>query len=285
MDPDMRGKTVMAAFAHPDDESFGTGGTLAALARAGATILLVTATRGDAGEISDPALATPETLAEVRERELRCSCDALGIAPPIILGYRDSGMAGTADNEREGALAMAAPDEVTGRMVGLVREHRPDVLITFDPKGGYGHPDHITIHKAAMRAFREAGDPERFPEQLGELRPHVPGRLLWVAIPRARLMRVADEVRAAGHEMPLLSETEEIGTPDEQVHLEIDVWETLDMKMRSLECHATQANDQSPWRVMPEAEVRAFFSTEHFTQVSPRPERRLTGTAAAVLFG
>ena len=123
------------------------------------------------------------------------------------------------------------------------------------------------------------------PRAVGGLRPHAPGKLLWVAIPRAGLLRIADQMHAAGHELPLFNEVEEIGTPDEQVHLEIDVSETLGMKMRSLECHATQANDQSPWRIMPEAEVRAFFSTEHFTQVSPRPERRLAGTATAVLFG
>ena len=178
MASDLGGRTVMAVLAHPDDESFGTAGTFAALTRAGARAVLVCATRGDVGEISDPSLATAETLADVREWELHCSAEALGAEPPIILGYRDSGMAGSAENEHELALAVAAPDEVTGRVVRLVREHRPDVLVTFDPNGGYGHPDHIAIHKAATRAYREAGDPSCYLEQLGELAPHSPGRLL-----------------------------------------------------------------------------------------------------------
>ncbi|MDQ3327074.1 MAG: PIG-L family deacetylase [Chloroflexota bacterium] len=275
-------RTFMAVFAHPDDESFGTAGTFAALTRAGGRVMLVCATRGEVGEISDPALATPETLAAARERELRCSAHAIGADPPILLGYRDSGMAGTFDNEHEDAFAAAPPNEVTGRLVQLIREHKPDVLITFDPNGGYGHPDHIAAHKAATRAYREAGNPKCFPQQLATLRPHAPGMLLYVAIPRTILRTLAAKLEAAGVPMGILENIEEIGTPDEHVHLEIDIAATYDAKLASLNCHATQINSHSPWRVLPPDDVRAVMAREYFTQVHPAPTAYRTCTPAEI---
>jgi LmbE family N-acetylglucosaminyl deacetylase len=146
--------TLMAVFAHPDDESFGIGGTLA---RYGADpdvrVVLVCATRGEAGEISDPELATPERLGDVRERELRCACQVLEIDALHLLGYRDSGMAGTPENRDPRSLAMADADKVVGKVVAHIRLERPDVVVTFDEMGGYGHPDHIAIHHHAAAAF------------------------------------------------------------------------------------------------------------------------------------
>ena len=113
--------SILGVYAHPDDESFGTGGTLAKYASQGAQITLICATRGEAGEISDPSLATPETLARVREEELRSACRVLGISEPLFLGYRDSGMAGTPDNDHPRALCRADSQEVVGRLVALVR--------------------------------------------------------------------------------------------------------------------------------------------------------------------
>jgi len=275
----------MAIFAHPDDESFGTAGTFAALARAGARVVLVCATRGEAGEISDPALATPDTLGAVREQELRCSAQAIGADSPILLGYRDSGMAGAIENEHEDAFATVAPDAVTAQIVQLVREHRPEVLITFDPRGGYGHPDHIAAHKAATRAYREAGNPECFPEQLTAVRTHAPGMLLYVAIPRPILQTLAVKMEAAGAPMGILENIEEIGTPEEQIHIEIDIAATYDAKLASLNCHATQINNQSPWRVLPPEDVRAVMAREYFTQVHPAPAAYRAGAPAEILLG
>jgi N-acetyl-1-D-myo-inositol-2-amino-2-deoxy-alpha-D-glucopyranoside deacetylase len=129
--------TLMAVFAHPDDEAFGIGGTLARYgADAAVRVVLVCATRGEAGEISDPKLATPEQLGEVREQELRCACQKLQVDDVYFLGYRDSGMAGTPENEAPGALATADPDEVVGKIVAHIRRERPDVMVTFDETGG-----------------------------------------------------------------------------------------------------------------------------------------------------
>ena len=275
-------RTFMAIFAHPDDESFGTAGTLAALTKAGARVVLVCATRGEVGEIADPALATPETLAAVRERELRCSAEALGADPPILLGYRDSGMAGTADNEHADAFAVAAPDEVTGQLVRLIREHRPEALITFDPSGGYGHPDHIAAHKAATRAYRDAGNRECFPEQLATLEPHAPNLLLYMAIPRSQLRALAEKMDAAGVSLGIIENLDDIGTPDEHVHIELDVSETYDAKLVSLNCHATQNPEQSLWRTLRPDDLREILSRESFTQAHPSPDRYQSGTPAEI---
>ena len=146
----MAPRSLLAVFAHPDDETFGGGGLLARYAAEGVRVSMVCAPRGEVGEISDPSLATRENLGEVRERELRDACRVLGIEEPIILGYRDSGMAGTSDNANPRAFSQADQEEVVEKVVEIIRRERPHVLVTFDPNGGYGHPDHIRIHQATL---------------------------------------------------------------------------------------------------------------------------------------
>ena len=141
----LAGLSVLAAFAHPDDEGFGCGGILAMLAARGARATLVCATNGDVGEISDPALATPETLAQVRQEELRRAMAVTGVEDLRFLGYRDSGMPGTADNNHPNSLNQAEPSRVVGQLVFIIREMRPEVVITQDPTGVYGHPDHLAV--------------------------------------------------------------------------------------------------------------------------------------------
>ena len=135
--------TLMTVHAHPDDESIGTGGVLARYADEGIRTVLVTCTGGEVGEIGDPTLATPDNLAEIREQELRAACAILGVGHLELLGYRDSGMAGTDDNEHPDAFARADLDVAIRRLVALVRRFRPQVLVTYDENGLYGHPDHV----------------------------------------------------------------------------------------------------------------------------------------------
>ncbi|MER3515271.1 MAG: GlcNAc-PI de-N-acetylase, partial [Chloroflexota bacterium] len=158
----MQTRSLLSVFAHPDDESFGVGGTLAYYAAQGHRVALG-ATRGDVGEIADPALATPQTLGDVRTAELNCAAQVLGVSKIILLGYRDSGMAGTPENQDPRAFMNAPAEEVVERLVGIIRRLRPQVVITFDPYGGYGHPDHIAIHRHTVAAFHAAGDPARYP--------------------------------------------------------------------------------------------------------------------------
>jgi N-acetyl-1-D-myo-inositol-2-amino-2-deoxy-alpha-D-glucopyranoside deacetylase/mycothiol S-conjugate amidase len=157
--------------AHPDDESFGPGGTLARYAAAGAKVYYACATRGEVGEASAEHLTGFASTGDMRWSEMVCAGKALGLTDVIHLGYRDSGMPGSPNNRAAGALAAAPLDEVTGRVVKVLRELRPQVVVTFDPIGGYRHPDHIAIHQATVKAFHAAGDSAQFPEAGPAYRP------------------------------------------------------------------------------------------------------------------
>lgn len=159
--------TLMAVHAHPDDECFGTGGVLAKYAAEGVRTVLVTATRGEEGEIHDPDLVEAEArprLAEIRTEELRRATAILQIGAQEFLGYRDSGMAGTPANGHPDNFHNADLDEATGRLVRLIRQHRPQVLVTYNEDGSYGHPDHIQCYRVTQLAFDAAGNPSRYPE-------------------------------------------------------------------------------------------------------------------------
>src|SRR5262245_32587138 len=129
-------RTLLAVHAHPDDECISTGGTLARYAAEGVRTILVTCTDGAVGEISDPALATPDNLAEVRDTELQNSVNILNVSRLVKLGYRDSGMAGTDDNNNPASFQQADLEEAIQRVVEVVREEQPDVILTYDERGG-----------------------------------------------------------------------------------------------------------------------------------------------------
>jgi N-acetyl-1-D-myo-inositol-2-amino-2-deoxy-alpha-D-glucopyranoside deacetylase/mycothiol S-conjugate amidase len=157
-------KSLLAVFAHPDDESFGPGGTLAKYAAEGAEVWLVCATDGDAGTVDAEMLADYASMSQLRAAELCCAAQTLGLRGVDWLGYRDSGMAGSPDNEHPASLYQAPLDEVTGKIVASMRQHRPQVVICDNQFGGYGHPDHIKLHQATVRAFEVANDAAHYPE-------------------------------------------------------------------------------------------------------------------------
>lgn len=159
-----RQQTLIFFGAHPDDETFGVGGTLAHYASAGVRVYYVCATRGEVGSVAPEHQQGYATLGDKRWAELKCAARILGLADVIYLGYRDSGMPGSDDNKHPEALVAAPLVQVTGRVIKLIREIKPEVVITFDPIGGYRHPDHIAIHDATVKAFHAAGDPEQYPE-------------------------------------------------------------------------------------------------------------------------
>jgi LmbE family N-acetylglucosaminyl deacetylase len=148
----------MACFAHPDDETFSCGGLFAHYRQRGIRSTLVCATRGEAGEISDPALGDKAELGQIRTQELLEATGHMGVDDVIFLGHRDSGMAGSPDNHLPAAYARVTDSAVVHRLVHLMRSLRPQVVVTFDPTGGYGHPDHIAIHRHAVAAFHAAAD-------------------------------------------------------------------------------------------------------------------------------
>src|SRR5579859_473156 len=147
----MSDRSILASYAHPDDEQ-GVSGTLRMYLEQGVRTGLLCATRGEVGEIADPSLATPETLGAVREQELRTAVNILGLHNLYFLDYRDSGMAGTTENKDPRAFINANENEAVGRIVKIMREFKPTVVVTFDETGGYGHPDHIAIHHWTIHA-------------------------------------------------------------------------------------------------------------------------------------
>jgi len=265
---------LLACFAHPDDEAFGTGGTLARYAAQGYEIQLVCATRGEVGEISDEQLATPATLGAVREAELRCAAETMGIAEPIFLNYRDSGMAGTAENNDPRAFINIPPEQVVAQLVQIIRQAKPHVVVTFEPFGGYGHPDHIAIHRHTVAAFHAAADASQFPG-LGE--SWQAKRLFYTAIPRSFFVTMREKLAAMGADINDLNESDDPsrGWPDDQIHVVEDVSDTVQAKWGAMECHRTQFGPGNLFRRLPQEQVMELMSREYFAQAWPAPGEKL----------
>jgi len=260
--------TVLAVFAHPDDEGFGCGGVLAILASRGARLITVVATNGDVGEISDPALATTENLGQVRQDEMRRAMAVTGAAEVRFLGYRDSGMDGTEDNKHPDSLNQATKEAVVEKIVKLIRELRPDVVFTHDPTGGYGHPDHIASYLHTKDAFAAAGS-EQYPNA-GQ--PWTPSLLYYVCFPRNNFRKIWEKMLEMGIKPPFASEIlDKVGSPDDEVTTIIDVSSHVDTKITSLECHATQLQPDGPFGTLPKDYMKEIMSTEFFTLASSPP--------------
>jgi N-acetyl-1-D-myo-inositol-2-amino-2-deoxy-alpha-D-glucopyranoside deacetylase len=273
--------SLLAVYAHPDDEAFGTGGTLARYASEGVATTLVCATRGEVGEIAEGTGATPQTLGEVRENELRCAAETMGVREVIFLGYRDSGMAGTPENQHPQAFINAPADEVVRQLVGVIRRVRPEVVVTFEPNGGYGHPDHIAIHQHTVAAFHAAADPAQYPELGASWQA---ARLYYTAIPRSFFRRMVDEMQALGMDTGEFSWLEEDGGrgwPDENITAVVDVSDTVEAKWSALNCHRTQFGPGNLFRRLPDKTVKEMMSQEAFSQAWPA---RSDGSVATSLF-
>ena len=231
-------QSLLAVFAHPDDESYRAGGTLALLAQKGAQVWVLCATRGERGI---PKL-TPEEAGEVRQAELECACRALGIEPPCFLDYRD------------GTLPQVNDGQAIGQVVRAIRELRPGALLTWPPDGVSGHPDHIAVSRWTDEAFRRAAASGAYPEHLVTgLSPHAVGALYHIVMPHSL---------AEALEMPHLHTI-----PDEVVTLTVDVSAVWDTKMSAIHCHRSQMVN-SPILEAPEERQRLFLGREYFQLVS-----------------
>jgi LmbE family N-acetylglucosaminyl deacetylase len=246
--------TLMAVFAHPDDEAFGSGGTLTKYAAEGCDVYLVTATRGEAGEIAEPDMATPANLPYVREQELRCACQIYGIHPPRFLEYQD------------GQLPIVNQGQAVGRLTRIIRELRPQVLITFGPDGIYGHYDHIAVHHWTTIAAELAGDPGCFPEQLEDTcKPHRVSKVYFRTLPEAQVAAMADE---EGKPAAVMMD----GVPfyfaarrEDEITTVIDVSDYVEAKLRGIQCHATQVGRHNRFSDMPDEVMHErWFRHEHF---------------------
>ncbi len=232
-------RSIVFVHAHPDDETIGTGATMARYAADGARVTLVTCTAGEEGEIHVPALAQLEAaqadqLGGYRIRELADAMRALGVTDHRFLGgagrWRDSGMMGTPANDHPRAFWNADLDAAAADLVDLLREVRPQVLVTYDPNGFYGHPDHIQAHRVATRAAELAGDA-------------APAKIYWTTTPRS-VLQAGLEHFANSSDNPFagVERVEDLpfGVPDEEVAVRIDATAYAEAKMAAVRAHATQ---------------------------------------------
>jgi LmbE family N-acetylglucosaminyl deacetylase len=235
-------RVLLAVLAHPDDETFGTGGTLALYAARGVEVHLLCATRGEVGTVEPEKMAGFSTIGDLRQHELECAAETLGLAGVHFLGYRDSGMPGSQDNHHPQALAAAPPDRVAGEVAVWIRRLKPQVVITFDPIGGYHHPDHIAIHRATVRAFDLAADGA--PDRDGPP-PHRPDKLYFSTFHRPWLRTAIRLLRLFGrdprrwgrnHDIDLVS----IAEREFPIHARIDIRPVAERKARASACHASQ---------------------------------------------
>lgn len=279
------GHRLLLVHAHPDDESINNGATMARYAAEGARVTLVTCTLGEEGEVIPPSLAhlapdRDDTLGPYRVDELAGAMKELGVTDHRFLGgpgrYRDSGMMGVEQNERPGAFWSADVDEAAAHLVRVVREVRPQVLVTYDPDGGYGHPDHIQAHRVAMRAADLAADPAFRPD-LGE--PWDIAKVYWNRVPRGVLLEGFDRLRrdlAEPGRLPFrqaASVTDVPGVVDDHiVTTEIDGTAFAAAKAAAMRAHATQIEVAEPYFALSNALAQPLLSTEYYELVRGRRE-------------
>lgn len=268
-------KRLLAVLAHPDDESFGPGGTLALYAQDGVEVHLICATRGEAGEIPPEMQLNAEETASMREVELRCAASQLGLTGVHLLGYRDSGMLGSSHNGHPEALASAPVAEVAEKVAGLIRQIRPQVLITHDPVGGYRHPDHIAVHKATVEAFNIVRQ-----EMEGASAPidSRPQKLYYHTFPRRFLRFMVWLLPLFGKDPRKFGQNEdinllEISRDDFPIHARIDFRRVADIKEKASACHQSQQGPSSGglFGVL----IRLFSGPETFTRAYPPAPHRL----------
>ncbi len=248
--------TVTFFHAHPDDEAIATGGTMASLAAEGHRVVLVTATRGELGEVADGILEAGESLGERRATELAEAASVLGVARQLFLGYHDSGMEGEDSNTRPDCFATADGDEAADRLAGILVEESTDVLVVYDEHGGYGHPDHVQVHTVGMAAAERAGTPVVYMTTMDR------GFML-------ELRRRAAESEFGPEDN--LEGADTMGEPSERITTEVDVRSYVEAKREAMRAHASQIGEESFFLSMPDDLFTEVWGQEWFIRVRPEP--------------
>jgi mycothiol S-conjugate amidase len=257
---------LLQVHAHPDDEASKGAGTTAKYHAEGVRNVLVTCTGGEAGDILNPAADTPEVRArlhDVRMEELHESVRVLGYDTLHLLGYHDSGMPDTEVNHRSDNFANAPLDEAVGRLVKIIRDERPQVIITYrEDREFYPHPDHIRVYEITVPAFEAAGDPDRYPEA-GE--PWQPSKLYYVSWSAARVKALHAAYLERGEESPYERWFERgFPTREDDFTTLIDVGDYLHKRREALLAHRTQVDPEGFWMRLPDDVVRKVFPWEEF---------------------
>lgn len=261
--------TLLLVHAHPDDEAISTGGVMVRAHQAGHRVVLVTGTRGELGEVHNLDVeATLPRLGEVRTQELEEAGRLLGVDRQVFLGFRDSGMAGLPSNDDPGSFHAAPLPEAAERLAVVLREERPDLVVTYTKDGTYGHPDHVKAHLTTVAAL-----------DLLEGEGWHPVRAYEEAIPQSVVERIRARRAAEGGE-----ETQEhdlIGTPDAEITVTVDVRDLAETKREALAKHVSQIDPSGPWATMQQQVLEAALGWEHY--VRTRGEGGPEGTARSLL--
>jgi LmbE family N-acetylglucosaminyl deacetylase len=259
--PVSRTRVLVCFHAHPDDEVFTTGGVMRLAADAGHRVVLVTATDGALGEVPEGLLADGELLVDRRRRELETSAQALGVHRLEMLGYQDSGMAGTADNARLEAFCNVDVEVAASRLAELLVEEGADVLTVYDPHGNYGHPDHVQVHVVGVRAAELAGV----------------AHVYEATVNRDQMVRLmSSNPQWAAEAAP--PDVSEFGLPESEITTVVDVRSAMPAKRSAMAAHESQVGDFGPFLAMPAEQVEAAFGQEWFRRRGASAAQQ--GTAA-----
>lgn len=263
----MSTKRLLGVFAHPDDEGL-IGGALLHYRAAGVETGLVYATRGEVGETSDPLIKTREDLGEIREDEMRMAASMLGVNNLWFLGYRDSGIKGAPSNQDPRSLLRARPAEVVGKIVEVIRQFRPQVVVTFDETGNDGHPDHLAIYRYMTSAFHAAADAALYPE-LGA--PHSVAKLYYTAMTRQQILTMAEWLQEQDSGGPFKNvDPHHLGLTEDQISVVLDVERWQDDKVLAGSQHRTQVNPSNPVSQMLPEFQRKLRATEFYQLATSR---------------
>ncbi len=257
--------TLLLVHAHPDDEAISTGGVMMKARADGHRVVLVTATRGEVGEIHnmDEASTRPR-LGEVRAKELENAARILGVNRGEFLDYRDSGMVGTADNENPKSFHQAPLAEAAAKLAAILREERPEVVVTYDADGTYGHPDHIKAHLVTNAAL-----------DLLEKQGWQPAKLYYTGIPRTLMQQFMEALPEDARRQEQEGTITIPGTPDELITTQVDVSDYVDRKREAFAAHVTQNDPNSWFTTMADQIYRLAFGTEYYRLARGKPGSEL----------
>lgn len=272
-------RTLLGIFAHPDDESFGPGGTLARYAAEGAQVHVIIATDGIAGSVEDPShVKDHETLAQVRSAELANAAVALGITSIWSLPYRDSGMRGTPDNDHPDALVQQTVANLAAEVLEYIERLQPQVIVTHDPFGGYGHPDHVRVYEATTAAFHRARERAASGLVAGYAGPQ---KLYYTAFDKRFLKVMVRIMPWMGQDPTAIGRNKDINLVeisgwDTPVHARVDVGRYLPKKLAASLAHVSQYSGGPTFvRVLPSFLRQRYMGFDTFTRAFPAPNGRV----------
>jgi mycothiol S-conjugate amidase len=268
----MPDRCLLCVHAHPDDEASKGAPTVALYKAEGVRAVLVTCTGGEEGEVLNPAMDRPEVRADlhgVRMAELETAAEIIGYDEVVLLGYRDSGMPGSAANARPDAFANADLDQAVDRLVAIIRRERPQVILTYpDDQEGYPHPDHLRVHDITIPAWERAGDPAHRPD-LGEA--FTPSKLYYSVWSRARVQATHEKYLELGLESPYSPEWFDRPSHDHRITTSIDITDTYEVRLEALKAHATQVDPTSSfWFGLPAEVARTVHPYEDYILAASR---------------